>query len=112
MISSQDSLDEPPQKRASHQASSLQKYKDKLTYDPSWKKKHPWMDCIHDSTTNENGMICTVCKAFCNPPVQARGAWVTRPINNWVKATALLSKHERSEWHLAAVEKGTSPFFS
>ena len=28
-----------------------------------------------------------------------------RPINNWVKATTLLSKHERSEWYLAAIEK-------
>ena len=41
-------------------------------------------------------------KGFDNPQVQPRGVW---PINNWVKATALLSKHEKSEWHLTAVEK-------
>ena len=37
--------------------------------------------------------------------VQAKGAWVTRPVCNWVKATSLLAKLEKSEWHLAAVEK-------
>ena len=30
---------------------------------------------------------------------------MTRPVRNWVKATALLKKHEKSEWHVAAVEK-------
>ena len=30
---------------------------------------------------------------------------MTQPVNNWVKATALLTKHEKSDWHLAAVEK-------
>ena len=30
---------------------------------------------------------------------------MTRPVNNWVKATALLTKHEKSDWHLAVVEK-------
>ena len=38
------------------------------------------------------------------PTVAARGAWVSRPINNWVKATELLAKHSESEWHLAYVE--------
>ena len=67
---------------------------------------HPWFN--HKRECYD----CTVCNAFGNPPVQAQGAWVTRPINNWVKATALLSRHEKSEWHLAGVKKGTSPFFS
>ena len=52
----------------------------------------------------EGGMFCTPCQKYGKPPVQAHGAWVTRPISNWVKATELLSKHERSEWHLASVE--------
>ena len=69
-------------------------------YDTSWKEKHPWMDYVL-----RKGMICTVCKAFGNPPAQACGAWVTRTVNNWIKATTLLSKHEKSEWHLASVEK-------
>ena len=30
---------------------------------------------------------------------------MTRPINNWAKATVLLSKREKSEWNLAAVGK-------
>ena len=51
------------------------------------------------------GMVCIVCKAYGKVPVQARGAWVTRPVSNWVKATALLKKHDKSEWHVAAVEK-------
>ncbi len=35
---------------------------------------------------------------------QHRGAWVTKPISNWVKATELLKQHEMSEWHLTSVE--------
>ena len=43
--------------------------------------------------------VCFVLFAKC------RVAWVTRPASNWVKATSLLLKHEKSDWHLAAVEK-------
>ena len=50
-------------------------------------------------------MICTVCKVYGVVPVQARGAWATRPVNNWVKAPSQLRMHEWSEWHLAAIEK-------
>ena len=52
-------------------------------------------------------MVCFAlfCQKHGKPPVQARGAWVTRPINNRVKATELLSKHKKSEWHLASVKK-------
>ena len=49
-------------------------------------------------------MLCSLCKKFGRPPTQANGAWVTRPIYNWVKATELLAKHERSDWHRASVE--------
>ena len=101
-----DTSPEPPPKKRASGATSLSKYKKKLTYDPLWKKKHPWMDIAYDHDSNKViGMICTICNAFGNPPVQARGAWVSRPINNWVKATSLLRKHELSEWHLASVEK-------
>lgn len=58
-----------------------------------------------DYDSNLKGMVCTVCKTYEKVPVQARGAWVTRPVDNWVKATTLLNNHEKSEWHLAAVEK-------
>ena len=50
-------------------------------------------------------MVCTVCKLYGKVPVQAKGAWVTRPVNNWVKATTLLAKHDKSDWHKAAMEK-------
>ena len=53
----------------------------------------------------QNGMVCTICMVYGKPPVQARGAWVKRPINNWVKAKSLLLQHEKSEWHIAAVER-------
>ena len=48
---------------------------------------------------HQGGMLCSVCTKYGKPPVQARGAWVTRAINNWPKATNLLKKHESSEWH-------------
>ena len=35
---------------------------------------------------------------------QARGTCVTRQVKNWAKATELLAKHERGEWHLASLE--------
>ena len=37
--------------------------------------------------------------------MQARGAWITRAGDNWVKATKLLKKHQKSEWYLAAMER-------
>ncbi len=49
-------------------------------------------------------MFCTPCQKYGKPPAQACGAWVTCPISNWVKATELLSKREKSEWHLASAE--------
>ena len=94
----------PPEKIAATSNSSTNNkpnYKKNLTYDASWKKKHSWMN--YDSTLK--GMICTVCKVYGKVPVQAKGAWVTRPVNNWAKATTLLANHEKSEWHLAAVER-------
>ena len=79
----------------------MREYKTNLSYNEAWKKKHPWM--AYDSS--KKGMVCTVCKIFGKIPVQARGAWVTWPVDNWMKAATLLRKCEKSEWHLAAVEK-------
>ena len=61
----------------------MRAYKSKLTYTASWKKIYPWMK--YDS--HLRGMVCTVCKDYGKVPVQARGAWVTRAVDNWVKAT-------------------------
>ena len=47
-------------------------------------------------------MFCSICKRYGKPPAVARGAWVSCPVNNWVKATELLSKRDKSEWHLEA----------
>ncbi|XP_068715285.1 uncharacterized protein [Montipora foliosa] len=78
-------------------------YKRNLTYDASWKKKHSWMN--YDSTSK--CMVCTVCKVYGKVPVQAKGAWVKRPVSNWVKATTLLANHQKSEWHSnSSMEKG------
>lgn len=79
----------------------MRQYKDNLQYNPEWKKKWLWMEYSEE----EGGMFCSVCKKYGRPPVQARGAWVERPINNWIKATELMNKHAISEWHKAAVEK-------
>ena len=76
-------------------------YKDNLRYNPEWKKKWPWIEYKEE----EGGMFCSVCKKYGKPPAQARGAWVQRPVTNWVKATELLNKHEKSEWHKIAFEK-------
>ena len=46
-----------------------------------------------------------VCKDYGKVPAQARGAWVTRPVNNWPKASVLLAKHSKSDWHLVALER-------
>ena len=53
---------------------------------------------------HQGGKLCSVCTKYGKPPIQARGAWVTRAINNWSKATNLLKKHESSVWHLAALK--------
>ena len=79
----------------------IRQYKDKLQFNPAWSNKWPWMEYSED----QGGMFCSVCKKHGKIPVQARGAWVQRPISNWVKATELLSKHANSDWHKTAVEK-------
>ena len=73
----------------------MRSYKDKLRYNPQWNKKWPRIEYKEEAG-------CSVCKKYGKPPVQARGAWVERPVTNWVKATELLNKHERSEWHKVA----------
>ena len=78
----------------------MQQYKQSLKYNPEWAVKWQWMQ--YDK--QKGGMICTFCQKFGKPLVVARGAWVSRHINNWVKATELLAKHSKSEWHLASVE--------
>ena len=66
-----------------------------------WKAKWQWM--IYNE--HQGGMLCFVCTKYGKPLIQACGAWVTRAINNWPKATDLLQKHESCEWHLAALEE-------
>ena len=80
--------------------SRMKVYKSKLRYNPEWRLKWPWIE-YNDAG---EGMLCSLCKQFGKPPSQAHGAWVTRPIYNWVKATELLTKHEKSDWHRASVE--------
>ena len=51
------------------------------------------------------GMVCSVYTSFGKVSVQAKGAWVTQRVCNWVKGTSLLAKHGKSDWHKAALEK-------
>jgi len=81
-LSDSDSEVQPPEKVVATESGRVRAYKDKLSYNASW-KKHSWME--YDST--QKGVVCTVCKVYEKVPVQTRGAWVTRPVNNWVKAT-------------------------
>lgn len=85
---------------ATDASSRMKSYKSKLRYNPEWRVKWSWIE--YDDTGE--GMLCSLCKRFGKPPTQAHGAWVTRPICNWVKATELLAKHEKSDWHRASVE--------
>ena len=75
-------------------------YKDDLRYNQEWKKSgYGW------STKKKKVACSAVCKKYGKPPVQARGTWVQHPVSNWVKATELLNKHEKSKWHKVAFEK-------
>jgi len=78
----------------------MRQYKSSLKYNPDWKAKWRWIEYDED----KDDMFCTFCKKHGKPPAVARGAWTSRPVNNWVKATELLKKHEQSDWHLASVE--------
>ena len=86
---------------SSSSSSKVRTYKSNLLYDPSWKEKYPWME--YNSILK--GMVCTVCEVFGIVPLQAKGVWVTRAVDNWTKAPERLKKHDESEWHLAALEK-------
>ena len=76
----------------------MRSYKKRMKYNRDWQMKWRWL--LYD----EDGMYCSICMNYGKPPPQTRGAWVTRPVQNWVKAVELLSKHGKSEWHLAAIE--------
>ena len=78
----------------------MRQHKSSFKYNPDWKAKWHWIKYDED----KDGMFCTFCKKHGKPPAVARGAWTSRPVNNWVKATELLKKHEQSDWHLASVE--------
>ena len=41
-------------------------------------------------------MICIVCKNYGKVPGQIGGAWVTKPVNNWAKASVLFCVHSLS----------------
>ena len=74
-----------------------------MKYNPDWNAKWNWIQ--YDQV--QDGMFCSYCKKYGKPPVGTHGAWVTRPISNWAKATQMLTKHGKSEWHLASVEAHT-----
>ena len=57
-----------------------------------------------DYDSGLKGVVCTVCKNYGIQKVPS-SAWVTRPVDNWMKFTTLLKKHEKSGWHLVAVER-------
>ena len=40
---------------------------------------------------------------FGKPPPRHEGAWITKPVCNWSKATELLTKHDASDWHKASL---------
>ena len=52
----------------------------------------------------EEGMFCEICGKYGKPPASACGAWTSKPVKNWIKATELLRQHEKSEYSLASVE--------
>ncbi len=80
----------------------MRSYKDNLSYDPKWKKQYPWIE--YNSCFNGMGVfnLYILWQSSCT---KAKGAWVTRPVCNWVKAISLSAKHDKSEWHKAALEK-------
>ena len=75
-------------------------YKKNLKFNPKWGSKWHWVEY----SQQEEGMFCEICRKYGKPPASARGAWTSKPVKNWVKATELLRQHEKSEWHLASVE--------
>lgn len=86
-------------KSTSSVTEKMRNYKKNLKFNPKWTEDWPWIDY-----QPAHGMFCATCKTYGKPPSCARGAWVSKPINNWAKATELLRQHEGSDWHLASVE--------
>ncbi len=48
------------------ESSIIKSYKDKLSYDPKWKKQYPWVE--YNSLFK--GMVCSVCTTHGKMPVQ------------------------------------------
>ena len=92
--SSEDEVEGGPSssKKVCIEPPTKQSYKKNMKFNPEWENKWGWM--TYDKY--ERGMICTVCKKYGKPPVQAHSAWVTRAINNWQKATDLRNMKSQS----------------
>ena len=96
-----DEQPETSKKKQRTPSEKQKKYREKLGFKIEWQQKHMWV--IYDA--EKDGMLCKVCQQYGKPPPQARGAWVSRGINDWSRATEDLRVHEHSNWHTEATEK-------
>ena len=66
----------------------------------NWENESSWL--VHDEEIN--GALCRVCKQTTaeNTTQHTGGVWVTKPFQNWKKATERMKAHERSSLHTQA----------
>ena len=94
---------EPSRKKPNTSIQEKKKmYKAQLSYKSDWEKQYPWVQCKDP----KDGMFCTTCIKWGNPPPSAKGGWTSRGIVDWNHATELLKQHVNSKWHKDAAVAG------
>ena len=89
---------EPPSKKAHREL--IQPSTTKRKYSKNWGNEFSWLEYDEDI----NGAFCRVCKQTTaeSSTQHTGGICVTKPFQNWKKATERMEAHERSSLHTQA----------
>ena len=85
-----------PERRRSKSRPLISKRK----YNKKWEETFPWVE--YDE--NFQGAFCKVCRKRGMSLQRTGGAWITKPFNNWKKATEKMRAHSQSEVHIQSYE--------
>ena len=95
---SDSDIAEPPAKKACGEL--IQPSTTKRKYFKNWENKFSWL--VHDKDIN--GAFCRVCKQTTAESTYhtAHRCWITKPFQNWEKATKRIKVYERRSLHTQA----------
>ena len=72
----------------------------KRKYNKKWEEDFPWLEYDQDY----EGAFCEVCRKRGKSLQRIGGAWITKPFNNWKKATKKMRAHLQSDVHIQSCD--------